>query len=109
MRVPWWLWALAAALLAAGLLSPLASSLPDGLESVIERHSIPVVGTGQPAPLPDYQTPGVRSERLGVFIAAAVGTIVVAAVALLIGHLLGRAASRRPPPPGSPENHASPM
>lgn len=94
MRIPWWVWALAAIVLLAGLLSPFASSLPDGLESVIERESVPVAERAQPSPLPDYQTPGARDERLGVFIAAAAGIIVVALVALAIGHLLARAAAR---------------
>jgi hypothetical protein len=106
MRIPWWAWAITGVVVAAGLLSPFASSLPDGLESVIHRERIPVVETRQSAPLPGYETPGVRNERVGVFIAAAVGVVVVALIALAIGHLLARLAARRPPPSDA-ESHES--
>jgi len=109
MRVPWWVWALAATVLVAGLLSPFASRLPDGLESVIEREAIPVAQAEQPSPLPDYQTPGVRNPRLGVFIAAAAGVVLVTLVTLAIGHLAARAAGRRRAEASAPEDHGSPV
>ena len=102
MRIPWWVWVIAGVVLVAGLLAPFASSLPDGLESVIHREQIPVAETEQPSPLPDYQAPGVRNERASVFIAAAAGVIAVVLVTLVIGRLLSR--SR---PPTDPESHES--
>jgi cobalt/nickel transport protein len=106
MRIPWWVWAIAGVVLLAGLLSPFASSLPDGLESVIHRERIPVAETQQPAPLPDYGTPGVRNERVGVFIAAGVGVVVVALITLAIGQILTRLAAGKPSP-DDPERHES--
>ncbi|MBM3476888.1 MAG: hypothetical protein FJX75_26750 [Armatimonadetes bacterium] len=100
MRIPWWAWAIAGVVLVGGLLSPFASSLPDGLESVIHRQQIPVAETQQPSPLPDYQAPGVRNERASVFIATAVGVIAVALLTLAIGRLLSRSRRR-----GDPETH----
>ena len=99
MRPPWWVWAIAGTVLVAGLLAPYASSLPDGLESVIERHHISVTRTEQPSPLPDYQTPGVANHRLSVLVASAAGILLVFGATWAIGRVLSR---RRPvEPPGA--------
>jgi len=102
MKVPWWVWAIAGVIVVAGLLTPFASSLPDGLECVIHRQQIPVAETQRPSPLPDYQAPGVRNERASVFVAAAAGVLVVVLLTLIIGRVLAR-----PRPPAGPETHES--
>jgi len=90
-KVPWWVWALAGIVLVAGAFSRYASDSPDGLESVIESEGIPVAETDQAAPLPDYGTPGVEAEGVSVFVAAAVGIVVV----FLVTYGLGKVLSRR--------------
>jgi len=102
MRIPWWVWVIAGVIVVAGLLSPFASSLPDGLESVMQREHLPEAETAQPSPLPDYQAPGVHNERASVFIATAVGVLVVVLLTLIIGRVLAR-----PRPPADPETHES--
>jgi hypothetical protein len=102
MKVAWWAWALLGLVLIAGLLAPFASSLPDGLEGFMERHGLHAYQRTQPAPLPDYGTPGLAGPRLGTFIAAAAGTAVVFAVTLLFGRLLARRRSAAGPEPHDP-------
>lgn len=90
MKIPWWLWVLAGCVLVAGLLSPFASSLPDGLENTMERMNLSG-SEGEPnAPLPDYETPGLASQRTSVFVASAVGIVVVFAATYLVGKVLAR-------------------
>lgn len=89
-KIPWWVWALAGTVLVAGLLSRYASQSPDGLESVIEGREIPVAEVERSSPLPDYATPGVEREGLSIFVAAAVGVIVVFLVTFGAGKLLSR-------------------
>ncbi|MGQ9730551.1 MAG: PDGLE domain-containing protein [Candidatus Zipacnadales bacterium] len=88
MRVPGWVWALVGLILGGGLLAPFASSLPDGLESVIEREAIIVEETELPAPLPDYEIPAAKNKRLGNVVASAIGIAVVFVLAFALGHLL---------------------
>jgi hypothetical protein len=98
--------ALAVGLLAAlllVLLSPLASSAPDGLERVAEdlgfihRAQDPAYET-----LPDYTVPGVANEGVSTILAGAIGVAAVLGVTWVIGALLkrpktaGEAASPRP-------------
>jgi cobalt/nickel transport system permease protein len=72
------------------LVAPLASSLPDGLEKVAaqlgfeQRAAPPAVK----APMPDYQVPGVTSEKLGTILAGAAGTVAVFLAAWLATRLL---------------------
>jgi hypothetical protein len=80
--------------LIAFFLSPLASSLPDGLEKVLGKL-LPQgeVEEGTPpasAPLPDYTVPGVKNEWVSTALAGLVGTIVVFALALLMAKALSR-------------------
>ncbi len=83
------------------VLSPLASSHPDGLERVVEDHG-PALSEGHalPAPMPDYAAPGVSGESLATILAGLAGTLTVFAVALLVGRLAarrGRSADRENP------------
>lgn len=81
---------LAAALILA-LLSPLASSKPDGLERVAEDHGFLELAQA-PAyeALPDYAIPGVASESLSTILAGIVGTLIVFGVAYGIGGVVKR-------------------
>jgi cobalt/nickel transport system permease protein len=87
--------------IAAGIaifLAPFASTLPDGLESVAARlgfeqsAELPAI----PAPIPDYETPGVNWAIGATAIAGLTGTVVVFALACVLGRLLvpGRATAR---------------
>ncbi|MBI5831377.1 MAG: energy-coupling factor ABC transporter permease [Armatimonadetes bacterium] len=83
---PWRL----ALVLALGLaLVPLASSLPDGLESVAERQGFAqAAAPARPAPLADYALPGRRVtgfDALGTYLSAGVGMVGCAGLMLLVG------------------------
>jgi cobalt/nickel transport system permease protein len=70
--------------------SPLASRWPDGLDRTAEilgfkgKAVTPVV----PAPMPEYELPGVHWSTLGTSIAGAVGTLAVFALAWLLARAL---------------------
>lgn len=91
----WVVGGLALALVAAVLISPFASSLPDGLEWAIERLGVepepvePVLA----APMPDYTPRGLENLRLAGSIAGAVGTVVVFVAAFLLARGLGTRSS----------------
>ena len=96
---------LSVSLLIAFFLSPFASSLPDGLEKVLEKllPGEPVEEVAPPvsAPLADYTVPGVRKDWLSTGLAGLVGAIIVFAVAFLMAKALAR---RRSPPAGRESN-----
>jgi len=65
MKMQWWHWALIVSLIIAAILSPFASSWPDGLERVAELLGFTARAEGSTtisAPLPDYIFPGITSE-----------------------------------------------
>jgi len=67
------------ALFLAGILSPFASTFPDGLERVAVDLGFLKRGEGKPlvsSPLPDYAVPGIKSELLATASAGVVGTLV---------------------------------
>jgi cobalt/nickel transport system permease protein len=70
--------------------SPLASRWPDGLDRTAELLGFKgkAVGPTVPAPMPDYEMPGVHWGTLGTSIAGAVGTLVVFALAWLLARAL---------------------
>lgn len=80
--------------LALGLaifVAPFASPWPDGLEKVaatlgFEHHATadPLV----PAPIPDYEMPGLRSALAATAVAGAIGTVVVFALAVILARVL---------------------
>ncbi|HIC88263.1 MAG TPA: cobalamin biosynthesis protein CbiM [Anaerolineae bacterium] len=78
--------------LVIALLSPLASSAPDGLERVAEDHDFlsramgPFYGI-----IPDYLFPGISNEALATIVAGIVGTLLLFA----LGWFLGRRLQRR--------------
>ncbi len=84
------LFALGLALLA----SPLASSRPDGLESVAGQfHFGDRARPSVPAPMADGLFPGIESKWLAVSVAGGAGTLIAFAVAFGIGRWLRRSRS----------------
>ena len=85
-------------LIALGLavISPIASSNPDGLEWVAEQLGF-LQSAAEPAftIIPDYVMPGVSSEALATIIAGVVGTLIVFGVALLVAYLRRSGAPER--------------
>lgn len=84
----------AAAILAA-ILSPLASSSPDGLEKVAETQGF----AGKAVVLlktliPDYLMPGVKNETLATILAALTGIAITFLVVYVVAKLLARRNSR---------------
>ena len=74
MRIKWWHIALLICLLIA-LLSPLASSSPDGLEKVAEDKGF--IEEAHEAPfqvIADYMFPGIDNEALATILAGLIGT-----------------------------------
>jgi cobalt/nickel transport protein len=85
------LFGLFAALFLALILSPFASSVPDGLERVAEDKGFLEKGEVQPAmtsPIPDYSWPGIKSEKLATSAAGLMGTVLVFGAAYGFGALL---------------------
>ncbi len=79
-----WIGGLSLALILA-VLSPLASSNPDGLERVAEDQGfLAAAQAPQYNLIPDYLLPGVSNEALATILAGIVGALVVGAVAFLI-------------------------
>jgi hypothetical protein len=78
--------------------SPYASSSPDGLEKVAERHGF--IDQGQvhrvqeDSPIPDYAFPGIGDPRLATGVAGFVGTLGVFLVAFGAAHGLRRLRAR---------------
>jgi hypothetical protein len=84
----WWHYALIISLLIA-VLSPLASSSPDGLEKVAENKGF--IGLAQSAPfqvIADYVFPGIENEVVATILAGLLGTIVIFGVVYGIGWLI---------------------
>ena len=88
MRKYWWVLGIALALVVA-ILSPLASSHPDGLERVAEDHGF-IEKAREPwyQVIPDYLLPGVQSEGLATILAGVVGTLLMFAILFGLGRLI---------------------
>jgi ABC-type Fe3+ transport system permease subunit len=77
--------------IALAVLSPLASTHPDGLEWVAEEQGF--LDAAQDAPyeiIPDYLFPGLSNEAIATVLAGIVGTVIVFGVALGIAYLRRR-------------------
>ncbi|GAI40161.1 unnamed protein product [marine sediment metagenome] len=88
MRFRWWHGALIFALVLA-LLSPLASSSPDGLERVAEDKGF--METAREAVfevIPDYVMPGIRSEAIATILAGIIGTLILFGIGYGLAKLL---------------------
>lgn len=87
-----WVYGLCAALGVAIFVAPFASPWPDAIERIAQRigfshHALaPIV----PAAAPDYHVPGIGSTTRATALAGALGTLVVFALALLLGRVLVR-------------------
>jgi cobalt/nickel transport system permease protein len=87
------------ALVLAALVSPFASSLPDGLEKVAETAGFSSLAEGPPAwrnsPLPEYTVPGVEAEGVSTGLAGILGTSAVFLLGFGVVKLLGRRGVKR--------------
>jgi hypothetical protein len=91
----WWHFALIISLLVA-VLSPLASSSPDGLEKIAENKGF--IGLAHNAPfqvIADYVFPGIKNDAVATILAGLLGTLVVFGVVYGIGWLIKSRRSER--------------
>jgi len=88
MKFKWWYGVLILALLLA-ILSPLASSSPDGLEKVAEDRGFIDIAL---APIfhifPDYVIPGVTNEAMATILAGLLGTLILFGIGFGLAKLL---------------------
>jgi VIT1/CCC1 family predicted Fe2+/Mn2+ transporter len=88
MKFKWWHGALILALLLA-ILSPLASSSPDGLERVAEDKGFISTALGPFfGVVPDYVIPGVTNEAVATILAGVVGTLILFGIGYGLAKLL---------------------
>jgi hypothetical protein len=88
MKFKWWHGALILALFLA-VLSPLASSSPDGLERVAEDKGF--IETAREAVfglIPDYVLPGVGNEAGATILAGIIGTVILFGIGYGLARLL---------------------
>ena len=91
----WWHFALIASLPLA-VLSPLASSSPDGLERVAEDKGF--IDQAHSAPfqvIADYVFPGIENEALATILAGLLGTVVIFGVVYGLAWLIKSRRSER--------------
>lgn len=82
---------LALSLFLALILSPFASSWPDGLEKVAEKLGFAKMMAGKPvikSPLPDYSLPGLKNEKLSTALAGFLGTLITFVLVVIVGKIL---------------------
>ena len=86
------LFGLMVAIFLALVLSPFASQLPDGLERVADDKgfSEKEVEPSFSSPIPDYNWPGLKSEKLATSAAGVTGTLVVFAIAYGAARIISR-------------------
>ena len=90
MKLKWWHGALLFALFLA-LLSPWASSSPDGLERVAEdKGFIEMAREAVFQIIPDYVMPGIGHEALATILAGITGTLLLFGIGYGIARLLKR-------------------
>jgi hypothetical protein len=88
MKLKWWHGALLFALFVA-LLSPLASSAPDGLERVAEdKGFIERAHDAFFRVVPDYVMPGVSNEAVATILAGVIGTLIIFGIVYGLARLL---------------------
>ncbi len=69
------------------ILSPLASSNPDGLERVAEDLGFLAKESGPfYSIIPDYTFPGIHNENIATIVAGVIGVLLIASVALITYH-----------------------
>ena len=88
MKAKWWIAGLTIALFLA-IISPLASTFPDGLEKVsedlgfIDRASEAAYGL-----MPDYAFPGVENKAVATVLAGILGTLVMLGLGFGVAYVL---------------------
>jgi len=88
VKSKWWLVALSICLVVA-VLSPLASSSPDGLERVAADKGFIGLAGGAPFQIiADYVFPGVQNEAVATMIAGVIGTLLLFGLAYGVAWLL---------------------
>lgn len=71
------------------LLSPLASSFPDGLEKVSEIFNFSERETSLiNSPIPDYSLPSIKTSSLSTIFAGFVGVIIVFFILVTLGYVI---------------------
>jgi cobalt/nickel transport protein len=81
------------ALIVAFFLSPLASSLPDGLEKVAHDYGFIAQsekGSILKSPMPDYAFPGIKNEKMATAISGLLGTLAIFGIGYGLALLLRR-------------------
>jgi cobalt/nickel transport protein len=81
------------AVLLALIVSPFASSSPDGLERVAKDKGFLEKGEVKStvhSPIPDYLMPGIKNEKIATAIAGVSGTLLVFGFGYGLAALLGR-------------------
>ena len=91
--------ALLVALILAIVVSPFASSSPDGLEKVAEDKGFLEKAQEQEAswklsPIPDYAVGGIENESLATGLAGLIGTLLTFAVGLGLAKVISRRTAR---------------
>lgn len=82
------------------LISPWASSHPDGLERVAEDKAFTEEAKDPSYEIiPDYTFPGVENEKIATILSGIIGVAIVAGVGFGAGFLL-KSTSKQPPPSG---------
>jgi cobalt/nickel transport protein len=87
------LWGLFLALALALILSPFASSWPDGLEWVAGGLGFLSKGEGaavMSSPIADYAFPGISNPKLATALAGLVGTVIMFVLGYGVAYLLKR-------------------
>ena len=88
MKFKWWHGALIFALFLA-LLSPLASSSPDGLERVAEdKGFMEAAREAVFEVIPDYVMPGVGNEAVATILAGIIGTLMLFGIGYGVARVL---------------------
>jgi hypothetical protein len=88
VKSKWWLIAFLVCL-ALAIVSPLASSSPDGLERVAEdKGFIDMAGESPFQVIADYTFPGIENEAVATIIAGIIGTCLMFGFAYGIGALM---------------------
>jgi cobalt/nickel transport system permease protein len=87
---------------------PLASTRPDGLERVAARLGLHAQAAAPPAPMPDYQLPGLGSATAATWAAGFVGVLVVFALAHGLAVALVPRPMHRPANGSAPASDAAP-
>ena len=87
------------ALLLALLLSPFASTAPDGLEKAAETKGFAEKGEGwkfwKHAPLPGYALPLIKNGKLSTALSGLIGTLAIFFIALGLAKLMKRTPTKK--------------